>query len=220
MSGWSETSIAKPSSSGPMRVRERTNGCSRTSRTWSSPSVSRRSAEIEVVGRVRVGDAVAAEGRGVEDDPAAVGQAVAAADGLAGAGQPLLAEEDVGPRDPEARHEAVERLAEGLRVMRRGGLRGDQADVVVRVDPHPAGERLVDPERLVEHAVADLLERPARMPGLDDRRPGARLDDVDREEVVVDDEHPRRWPGGRRRRPPATPRRPGRVRPTPADGRW
>ena len=119
---------------------------------------------------MRVGDAVAAEGRRVEDDPAIVGQAVALADRGARPGQPLLPEEDVRPRDPEARHEPLERLAERLGVERRGRLRGDQADVVVRVDPDPAGERLVHPERLVEHAVADLLERPAGVPGLDDGR--------------------------------------------------
>ena len=59
------------------------------------------------------------------------------------------------------------------------------------MDPDPAGQRLVHPERLVEDAVADLLERAAGVPGLDDRRPRARLDDVDREEVVVDDEDAR-----------------------------
>ncbi len=59
------------------------------------------------------------------------------------------------------------------------------------MDGDPVRERLVGPERLVEHAVADLLERPGGVPRLDDRGPVARPDDVDGEEVVVDDEDPR-----------------------------
>ncbi len=78
--------------------------------------------EIEVVGRVGVRDAVAAERRGVEDDPPPVGQAVAATDGLADALQPFLAEEDVGPRHAQARHEPIEGLAKSFGVVRRGGL--------------------------------------------------------------------------------------------------
>ena len=148
--------------------------------------------EVEVVGRPGVGHAVAPERRRVEDDPLAGGQRVSTADVLARPGEPLLAEEHVGPRDPEARHEALQRLAERLRIVRRGGLRRDETDVVVGMDPDPAGQRLVHPERLVEDAVADLLERAAGVPGLDDRRPPARLDDIDREEVVVHDEHARR----------------------------
>ncbi len=147
--------------------------------------------EVEIVGRVRGRDRVAAERRRVQDHPPAVGQPVAPADRLARPCQPLLAEEDVRARDPEPPLEPLERLPEGLGVVRRRRLRGDQADVVVRVDPDPLGQLLVRPERLVEQAVADLLERPAGVPGLDDRRAAARVDDVDREEVVVHDEHAR-----------------------------
>ena len=53
------------------------------------------------------------------------------------------------------------------------------------------GEAIGD-KKVIEHAVADLLERTRGMPRLDDRGPGPRADDVDREEVVVDHDHPRR----------------------------
>ena len=174
-----------------MAVVARMNGWSRTSRTWSSPRAARRTREVEVVRGAGVGHAVAAEGRGVEDDPAAVVEAVAVADRRARPGQAVLPEEHVRPRDAEVGPEVLERLAERLGVVDGGRLGPDQADVVVRMDAHAPSELIVHPERLVEHAVADLLECAAGVPGLDDGRPGSRPDHVDREEVVVDDEHPR-----------------------------
>ena len=174
-----------------MTVRERMNGCSRTSTTWSSPSASwSRSRSRSSVARADV--MVSPRNVGAyRIDPSAVQQPVAAADGVARPGEPLLAEEHVRAWDPEPRLEAFERLAEGLGVVRRGRLRRDQADVVVRMDPDPPGQLLVRAERLVEQAVAHLLEGAAGVPRLDDGRALARVDDVDREEVVVDDEDAR-----------------------------
>ena len=73
------------------------------------------------------------------------------------------------------------------------------------MDGDPAHERLVGAERPVEDAVAELLERPGRVPYLEPDRARARPDHVHREEVVVDDEGARRrevvaGPGGERDR--------------------
>ena len=69
----------------------------------------------------------------------------------------------------------------------------------------PAHELRVGAERLVEDAVAELLERARGVPHLDPRRARAWRDHVHREEVVVDDEDARRRevvarPGGERDR--------------------
>ena len=74
------------------------------------------------------------------------------------------------------RREDVQRLAERLGVVRRDRHRRDQRDAVVGVDPDLADQVLVGPERLVEDAEAELLERPGRVPDLDARRPGRRRD--------------------------------------------
>ena len=202
-----------------MTVRERTNGCSRTSTTWSSPSVSwSRSRSRSSVARADV--MVSPRNVGAyRITRLAVRQPVAAADGVARPGEPLLAEQHVRAGDPEPPLEAFERLAERLGVVRRGRLRRHQADVVVRVDPDPPGQLLVRAERLVEHAVADLLERAAGVPGLDDGRALARLDDVDREEVVVDDEDARGRQVVARGHGLAERLDPTAASPRPADGR-
>ena len=148
--------------------------------------------EVEVIRGPGIGHAVAPERRGVEHDPAAVFEPIAAADRGADARQPLLAEQDIRARDPVTRHEPLRRLPKRLRVMDGRRLRRDQADVVVRVDRDPPRERLVHPERLVQHAVTDLLECAAGVPCLDDRGTPPRPDDVDREVIVIDDEDPRR----------------------------
>ena len=93
--------------------------------------------------------------------------------------------------------------AERLRVVRRGRHRRHEREAVVAVDRDPAHERLVGAERQAEHAVAELLERPGRVPDLEAHRSRAGPDHVHREEVVVDDERPRRrqvvaGPGGER----------------------
>ena len=103
---------------------------------------------------------------------------------------PLLPEQDVRARDAEIRPESIQRLVERFGVVGCDRHRRDEADVVVRVDPDPFQQPSVGPEGLVRDAVAELLERAAAVPGLDDRRLGARLDDVEREEVVIDDDDP------------------------------
>ena len=148
--------------------------------------------EVQRVAEPCSANAVAAERGRVQEDAAPGRDRIALAEVRDDAGDPFLAEEDVRARDAEARHEAIERQAERLRVVGRHRGRGDQADVVVAVDGDAVGQRLVGSERLVQHAVAELLERPGRVPGLDDRGAGPRSDDVDREEVVVDDEQARR----------------------------
>ena len=166
-----------------------------------------------MVGRLVL--ARAAKRRRVEDDLLAVREVVARAHGPAHLSDALVVEEQVGARDADFGHELLGGLAERFRVGGNRVLRADQDVVVVGVDADLANELLAGPERLVENAVADLLERAARVPRLDDGRLGLGIDDVDREEVVVDDEHAATWPGSTRRGSPRTSRRTCRRAPRP-----
>ncbi len=149
-------------------------------------------AQVEGVAEPRRGRVVAAERRRVQDDAAPVGDRVAPAHVVGRPGHPLGTEQDVRARDPEVRAEAFGRLPERVGEMRDHRGRGHETDVVVGVDRHAIGEGLVRPEGLVEHAVAELLEGAAGVPDLHDRRARPRPDDIDRQEVVVDHEQPRR----------------------------
>ena len=145
-------------------------------------------AQVEQVVVARLADRGAAERRRVEDDPAAVREAVSRLDPREGPVAAGRVSEQVGPREPEARREQRDRLAERLRVERRDRHGGHEREAVVAVDRDHAHERLVGAELPVEDAVAELLERAGRVPHLEPQRPRARRDHVDREEVVVDDE--------------------------------
>ena len=171
-------------------------------------------AEVEV-GRVPGdGDPLAAERRRVQDHPAAVWDRVPPANLGSDQRLPLVVEEEVRAGDSEAGREPLPRSSECLRVERREAVGRDEAQIVVGVHGDRAGVLLVRPEPRVEHAVAELLERPAGVPDLDEGGTPPRPDDVHREEVVVDDEEP----GGREveARPQGMDRRSRQLAPTTA----
>ena len=116
-----------------------------------------------------------------------------------------LVEQEVGPRDADVRAEAIEWQIECLGVVRRDGHRGDEADVVVAMDPNAAEQQVVRAEGLVAHAVPELLERPTGVPDLHDRGATPRGDDVQREVVVVDDHEGRADPSNTRPPPRRAP---------------
>ncbi len=145
-------------------------------------------AQVEQVVVARLADGGAAERRRVQDDPAPVREAVSRLDPRERPVPAGRVGEQVGPREPEARGEERDRLAERLRVERRDRHRGHEREAVVAVDRDHAHEGLVGAELPIEDAVAELLERAGRVPHLEPQRPRTRRDHVDREEVVVDDE--------------------------------
>src|SRR5829696_7383887 len=138
------------------------------------------------------GHTVAAVRRGIEKDASIWWEQVPPAKRLSRSGAQAIIEEQVGSRQSQRRRESLPGKAEGLHVVVRCSLRRREAEVVVAMDPNGPNELLVGAERLVDHAVTDLLERTSPVPGLDAIRAGARADDVHRKKPVVDDEHARR----------------------------
>ena len=190
-SGWSDTSKAKPSSEGDSAVSLDDEGVQPQEQhpVVAAALADELKVQVVVVGSLMLG--VAAKRRRVEEDLLAGGEAVLRADALDRLGHPLGVEEEVRARDAQFGDELLGGLTERLGVRGDRVLRADQDVVVVRVDANVSDQLLARAEGLVENAVADLLEGAARVPGLDDGRPGLGRDDVDREEVVVDDEHAR-----------------------------
>ena len=141
--------------------------------------------EVEEPRIPRPTDLVAPKGRRVEDDRPALGDPVSASDRGRLRGAPALVEQDVGARDPELGAEPIQRQAEGLGVGRCDAVARDEAQVVVGMDAHVAKDGRARPEGLAGQAVPEPLQRPAGVPDLDDPRPPARADRVDREVVVV-----------------------------------
>ena len=193
ISGWSLASMANVDRSGGIATAARTNGCRRSSRTWSPPRRSRSSA------RSSIGPATALPTLSPRNVGAYRITRVAGGDPVASTGPPRSCAAIATSSNrasvlgmPRSVAKRSTRLAERLRVEDGTCLGADQADVVVAVDPDPPGQRLGRAERLVEHAVAELLERARGMPGLDDGRARPGADHVDREVVVVHDEQPSR----------------------------
>ena len=131
---------------------------------------------------------VPTEGRRIEDDAPPVAQAISTADLIGDAAGAPGVHEHVGPGDAQLRHEEVDWLPERFGVGRRDRPRGDEAEVVVDVDREGRQSGLVGAEGLVREAVAELLEGAAGMPDLGNRRPRAWPNDIQRQEVVVDDD--------------------------------
>ena len=216
MSGWSETSIANPARSGSSAARRRTNGWSLRSTTWSSPITSASGAG-RAAASSRAARTLSPRNVGAyRTTRRPVGDPVAAAHVRRDPGPPRGVGEQVGARDADPGREPVERQPERLRVVGGDRRRRHEAQVVVGMDRDPFDERLVGAEGPVEHAVAELLERAGGVPDLDPDRPRPRVDHVQREEVVVDDERPRRGEvvAGRMacQRAATRPRTPGRWR--------
>ena len=98
--------------------------------------------------------------------------------------------------------------------MRRDRHRRDEREAVVGVDPRPGRTSSSSaPNRLVQDAVAEPLERAGGVPDLDAGGARPRRDDVHREEVVVDDDRRARRRGGSPRAGCRGPARGGPSRP-------